>query len=73
MMAGRSPSPDELVLLTSPTKVGTMATGSTISPKSSSKPDMLDRMWERLKNLKKLKRYLRAGEGERGFMEELLS
>merc|ERR1712037_534743 len=43
----RSSKPDELVLLTSPTKVGTMATGSTISPKSSSKPDMLGRMLEK--------------------------
>ena len=36
-----SPSPEALVLFTSPTRVGTMATGSTISPKSSSKPDIL--------------------------------
>ena len=30
-----------MVLLTSPTRVGTIATGSTISPKSSSKPDII--------------------------------
>ena len=41
MLAEWRPEP-VVVLLTSPTRVGTIATGSTISPKSSSKPDIIE-------------------------------
>ena len=41
MLAEGRPEP-VVVLLTSPTRVGTIATGSTISPKSSSKPDIIE-------------------------------